>query len=91
MFSSFLQELRSQGQTSFYVRARPSMPQTKATEVMDDQSIKIDIAAAPEGGKANAALIKYLAKEFGVGKDHVSIVSGATARVKLVRISSLAD
>ena len=53
---------------------------------MDDESIKIDIAAVAEGGKANAELIRYLAKEFGVRKDQVLIVSGATARVKLVRI-----
>ena len=52
---------------------------------MDDESIKIDIAAAPEGGKANAALVKYLEKEFG---GNVQIISGATARMKLVRVSS---
>lgn len=76
---------------SFYVRARPGMPQTKAVSVMDDESIKIDIAAAPEGGKANAELIRYLAKEFGVSKDHISIVSGVTTRMKLVRVRQVSN
>jgi hypothetical protein len=87
MFTPFISKLSLEGFTSFYVRARPGMSQTKAVEMMDDESIKIDIAAAPEGGKANVELIKYLAKEFGVAKDQVQIVSGATARLKLVRIN----
>ncbi|MCA9370332.1 MAG: DUF167 domain-containing protein [Candidatus Peregrinibacteria bacterium] len=85
MFSALQSELAANGTVQFYVRARPGMPKTKATQVMDDESIKIDIAAAPEGGKANAALVKYLEKEFG---GNVQIISGATARMKLVRVSS---
>jgi uncharacterized protein YggU (UPF0235/DUF167 family) len=38
-------------------------------------------------GKANAELIALVAKHFGCTRSCVSIVSGATARVKLVRIS----
>lgn len=87
MFQSLLKELAEKGTVQFYVRARPGMATTKAVERMDDESIKIDIAAAPEQGKANVELVKYLAKEFGVSKDRVSIVSGATARMKLVRIT----
>ncbi len=87
MFSTLKQELAQKESVQFYVRARPSMPSTKVVEVMDDESIKIDIAAAPEGGKANAELMKFLAKEFGVSKDAVNIVSGATSRMKLVRVS----
>lgn len=87
MFAALLQELAEKETVQFYVRARPGMSSTKAVEVMDDESVKIDIAAAPEGGKANAELIKYLAKEFGVRRERVQIVSGATARMKLVRIT----
>ena len=86
MFEMYIQEFRTKNTVQFYVRARPGMPVTKVIAVMDDESIKIDIAAVAEGGKANAELIRYLAKEFGVRKDQVLIVSGATARVKLVRI-----
>lgn len=86
MFSALQTELAEKGSVQFYVRARPGMPKTQAVSVMDDESMKIDIAAAPEGGKANTELIKYLASEFGVSKDKVQIVSGATVRMKLVRV-----
>lgn len=87
MFALLLQELQQKGSVQFYVRARPGMASTKAVELMDDESIKIDIAALAENGKANAELIRYLAGEFEVDRSQVSIVSGAKARVKLIRIS----
>ncbi|MDP6561361.1 MAG: DUF167 domain-containing protein [Candidatus Peribacteraceae bacterium] len=86
MFKALINELAEKESVQFYVRARPGMPVTKAVSLMDDESIKIDIAAVAEGGKANAELITYLSKEFSVGKDQIKIVSGATARHKLIRI-----
>ena len=86
MFETFIDELRAKGTVQFYVRARPGAPVTKAVSRMDDESIKIDIAAPAENGKANKELLKFLAREFEVGIDQVSIVSGAKSRMKLVRI-----
>ena len=86
MFESFKEEMDREGSVRFYIRARPNASATKAVEVMDDESIKIDIAAVPENGKANIELIKYLAKEFGVPKGNIVIVTGATSRQKLVKI-----
>jgi uncharacterized protein len=48
--------------------------------------LKVRIAAAPEGGKANASLVTLLAEEFDVPKGAVTIVRGAGARVKHVHI-----
>ena len=48
--------------------------------------LKVRIAAAPEGGKANAALVTLLAEEFDVPKKAVTVVRGAGARVKHVHI-----
>lgn len=87
MFDALKTELADKGSVQFYVRARPGMAHTKVVDRMDDESIKIDIAASAENGKANAELVSYLAEEFGVKKDQVAIVSGKTARVKLVRIT----
>lgn len=50
------------------------------------QALKISITAAPEDGKANAAVIALLAQEFGVAKSAISVVSGATDRRKIVEI-----
>jgi len=44
------------------------------------------VTAVPEKGKANEALVKLLAKSIGLPKSSVSIVSGDTARLKILRI-----
>ena len=48
--------------------------------------LKVAVTAAPEDGKANAAVIALLAKEWGVAKTAISVVAGATDRRKLVEI-----
>jgi uncharacterized protein len=49
--------------------------------------LKARVSAAPEAGKANAALIVLLAKRLGIAKSRVAIVSGETARMKIVDIA----
>ncbi|WP_337997778.1 DUF167 family protein [Oleispirillum naphthae] len=49
--------------------------------------VRVSVTAAPEDGKANRALIKLLAKLWGVPKSAVAIVSGETDRHKILSIS----
>jgi len=51
--------------------------------------VKARVRAAPEGGKANAALEALLAKALGVARSAVGVERGATARVKSVRIDGV--
>ncbi|MBK5933818.1 hypothetical protein C8N32_106110 [Rhodovulum imhoffii] len=44
------------------------------------------VTAVPEGGKANAAVAKMLAKALGVPKSRLELVQGQTARDKTFRI-----
>jgi len=46
--------------------------------------LKARVRAVPEDGKANAALIVLLAKELGVAKSALAIVSGEKARLKTI-------
>ena len=48
--------------------------------------IKLRLAAVPVAGKANAALLAWLAEEFGVAAHRISLEQGSTGRLKLVRI-----
>lgn len=48
--------------------------------------IKVTVRAAPEGGKANAAVIALLAKAWGVPKSRITIARGETSRLKTVFI-----
>lgn len=57
-------------------------------EVVDSSGkkwLRVRLATAPEDGKANKALIKLLAKEWGCAPSSLSIVSGETSRHKLIR------
>ncbi len=66
------------------------IPKSSKNEVcgnMADGTLKVKIAAAPEKGKANAALCKFLAEHFGVPQRDVEILSGETSHLKRVRIS----
>jgi hypothetical protein len=49
---------------------------------------KIAISAPPAEGKANARLVSFLAKSFGVGRRGVVLVNGETSRNKGVRITA---
>lgn len=49
--------------------------------------LKVQVTSVPEDGKANAAVIKLLAKAFRVPKTSLSVISGATDRNKLLLIS----
>ena len=48
--------------------------------------LEVRVAAAPTDGEANAAVIKLLAKELGVPKGLVEIVSGETSRHKRIAL-----
>ncbi|KZY34812.1 hypothetical protein A3731_18395 [Roseovarius sp. HI0049] len=47
-----------------------------------DGQIRVRVTAAPEGGKANAAVQKLLAKAMGLPKTRLVLVRGQTARDK---------
>jgi len=54
-----------------------------------DGLLKIQLAAPPVEGEANAALIELLARLLGVPKRQVSLVAGDTSRRKRVRIEGV--
>jgi hypothetical protein len=59
--------------------------------VLEEQSPGVWLAqlkSPPIDGKANEELISLVAKEFGCRKSAVSIKSGASGRMKLVRIEN---
>jgi uncharacterized protein len=65
-------------------------PGAKRTEVVGTygSALKIRLAAPPVEGRANEALILFLAASFGVPKRNVSLIRGETGRGKTVRIMS---
>lgn len=72
---------------TFVIRVRPHAKRSCIRETMADGSLKIDIKAPADQGKANGELVRFLAEEFNVPASHVEIVSGQTGRKKVIRIS----
>jgi hypothetical protein len=52
-------------------------------------ALKVTVAAPPEAGQANAAVIELLASVFGVRRSDVAIVSGHTQPLKRVAVSGV--
>ena len=87
MWNDIQTQLNNKGEAYLAVKVIPGSAKTEFRELMADGTYKIAIAAAPEKGKANTELIKFLAKEFKVLKSRLIIISGAGERTKLVKIT----
>lgn len=66
-------------------------PNASRTRVLDehDGRLKIQLAAPPVDGKANEALVRFVAKALGVSRAQVEIVGGMTSRRKTLRIAQV--
>jgi uncharacterized protein (TIGR00251 family) len=62
---------------------------TEIAGEMSDGTLKVKIAAPPEKGKANEVLCAFLAEHYGVSRSAVTIVSGHSAALKLVRVEGV--
>ncbi len=73
---------------TFAVRVVPRASRNEIAGVHGD-ALKVRLTAPPVEGKANEALIAFLAQRLGVRKSQVEIVAGGTSRRKMIRISDL--
>jgi len=71
-------------QKIFNIRVTPHAKQNKVVET--DGVLRVYTTVAPENGRANDAVIKALAKHFGVAKSQIKIVRGIAARDKIIEI-----
>ncbi len=86
--NKYKEKLRINNEVYLRIKVRPNSSKTEIREIMEDETVKVDVAAIPEKGKANKELIKYLAREFKVNKENVKILSGISNRIKLVKITN---
>ncbi|MBI4905009.1 MAG: YggU family protein [Acidobacteria bacterium] len=68
------------------VKVIPKSPKTEIVGTMGDGTLKIRVAAPPEKGKANAELIAFLAKHYGIPRANIDILTGETSHHKQVRL-----
>lgn len=70
------------------VRASPGSKRDAIAAVVDGV-VRVRVAAPPERGRANEALVELLAGCLGVPRRAVSIVRGAASRQKVVEVEGL--
>lgn len=58
-------------------------------EGFQGEVLKVKIQAPPDKGKANDALIAFLAKSWHLSKSQIRIISGQTSRLKKIEITNL--
>lgn len=64
-----------------------AVPKARLNKVVEEEGgLKIYTTAAPENGKANAAVLKLLAKHLGVAKSKLKLIRGETARSKIFEL-----
>lgn len=69
--------------------ARVTPRASRNTIETDGKRLIARVTAAPDGGRANAAVEALIAKRLGVAKRDVAIVSGRKARAKRIRIDGM--
>lgn len=74
--------------TRLRVKVSPGAARTELTGRHGD-AWKIRVAAAPERGRANDAVIRLLAERLRLPRRSLSVVSGHTARDKIVELHGL--
>ncbi len=72
------------------VKVIPKSAKTEISEIMEDsdgeKTVKIRLKAAPEKGRANTELLKFISKEISLPIENISILSGKTEQLKLLKI-----
>ncbi len=74
------------GRVTLTLHIQPGAKKTEVSGLYGD-ALKIRLAAPPVDGKANAALIAFVAERLGLAKALVRLKSGQTSRRKVLEIS----
>lgn len=67
------------------------IPNASKSEIVgwENERLKVRIAAVPEKGEANKALIRFLSDKFLIAKSQITLVQGETSRLKKVHINGM--
>lgn len=72
------------------IRLTPRAAAERISGVVEDGrggwALKVGVTAVPADGKANAALLKLLARQLKLARRDLTVVSGASDRSKLIAI-----
>ena len=82
-----LAQFKAEGRLTLNIKEIPKSSRNEIMGLMEDGTLKIKVTAAPEKGKANAAVCEFLAQQFGISRRSVALLRGETSPLKTVLIS----
>lgn len=68
------------------IRVRVTPKASRNAVEAGEDGLRVYVTTVPEGGKANAAVQKLLAKSLGIAKSRLRLIRGETARDKVFTI-----
>lgn len=71
------------------IRVTPRASKNEIIEIQADGTVRVRLTAPPSEGKANEALIQFLAEVLDVPRSSLEIIAGHSGRDKLVSILDL--
>lgn len=84
MIDALRTRLEKDGWITLQLKVRPGAAASRFRGPLGDDMFKVDIAAAPEDGKANEELVRFLAETFETSKSSIDIFVGQTATRKTI-------
>ena len=73
-----------------HLKVVPKSSRDRISGWMGDR-LKVTVTAAPERGRANAAVVKLIATALGVSRSQIRLTAGETAPFKTVEIDGLVE
>jgi uncharacterized protein len=80
---------RGQSAAVLSIRVTPRAKRNEIAGVMEDGTVKVRLTAPPVEGKANEALLQFLAEVLDVSHTRLAILAGATGRNKRVQVEGM--
>jgi uncharacterized protein YggU (UPF0235/DUF167 family) len=71
------------------VRVHPGARRDALVDRLANGEWKVAVSAAPEGGRANAAVVELVAELLGVKRGQVVVARGVSSRAKTIEITGL--
>ena len=78
----------SAGGISFSVKVQPRAKRSAITGIFGD-ALKLSLTAPPVEGRANHAVVEFVADWFQIPHSQVTITTGETSRNKLIRVTGV--
>jgi uncharacterized protein len=75
-----------------FIYLTPKAAQDKLNGTLEKDNkiyLRVSVKAPPKEGEANAALMAFLAKTWGIPKSHIQLINGAQSRYKTLLVQDL--